>query len=65
MGVIVLEEVVEVVGMVVRLSLTLLIFTMLGGEVFVTGSTLIVVRTSALLFLLFFFLDFLNTSSSF
>ena len=64
MGVIVLEEVVEVVGMVVRLSLTLLIFTMLGGEVFVTGSTLIVMRTSALLFLLFF-LDFLNTSSSF
>ena len=64
MGVIVLEEVVEVVGMVVRLSLTLLIFTMLGGEVFVTVSTLIVMRTSALLFLLFF-LDFLNTSSSF
>ena len=51
MGVIVLEEMVEVV---------VVIFTMLGGEEFVTGSALILVRTSALHFLLFFFLDFLQ-----
>ena len=42
-----------------------MIFTMLGGEEFVTGSVLILVRTFDLLFLLFFFLDFLNTSSIF
>jgi hypothetical protein len=41
-----------------------LIFTMMGGEESLTGSALILLRTSALLFGLFF-LDFLTTSSSF
>ena len=37
---------------------SVLIFTMLGGEEFVTGSALILVRTSALHFLLFLLLRF-------